>query len=92
MNALSFVKGIIQCLLGGQILYIVHFLFTIIVCLLKTQHFLLSTVESCSMDTLRNCLKSLTDMDMVAYSNGNFQVNNFEKLIELADYLVAFKY
>ncbi len=51
-----------------------------------------SLVESCSMDTLRNCLKSLTDMDMIAYSNGDFQVNNFEKLIELADYLVAYKY
>ncbi|XP_064382450.1 glycerol-3-phosphate acyltransferase 1, mitochondrial-like [Halichondria panicea] len=58
----------------------------------KTQRGVLNYVESCSMDTLRNCLKSLTDMDMVAYSNGNFQVNNFEKLIELADYLVAFKY
>ncbi len=44
------------------------------------------------MDILRNCLKSLVDMDLIALSNSrDLRVNNIDKLIELADYLTAFK-
>ena len=43
------------------------------------------------MDTLRNSLKTFVDMNLVAYSNDNFQVTDSDKLIELAEYLVEFK-
>lgn len=51
------------------------------------------TVESCSMDTLRNSVKSLTDMKLVTYSNGSqtFRVEDMDKLIDLAESLVKFK-
>lgn len=43
------------------------------------------------MDTLRNCLKSLADMNLVAYSNStNFKVTNSDKLIDLAEFLITF--
>ena len=45
------------------------------------------------MDTLRNSVKSLIDMKLVAYSNASqvFHVEDSDKLIDLTETLVYFK-
>lgn len=49
-------------------------------------------VESCSMDSLRNAVKSFVDMDLVCYRNGTvLHVSNAKQLLHIAEDMVEFK-
>ena len=55
-------------------------------------HVLLGTVESCSIDTLRNAVKTFADMEILTHSNGNvLQVTDADKLLEIAESISDFK-
>ena len=51
-----------------------------------------SLVESCSMDLLRNAVKSFVDMDLVAYRNGTIlHVSKAKQLLHVAEDIVEFR-
>ena len=53
---------------------------------------LLCAVESCSMDTLRNAVKTFTDMELLTYNSSSIlRVANADKLLEIAESVADFK-
>ena len=55
-------------------------------------HVPLYTVESCSIDTLRNAVKTFADMEVLTRSSGNvLQVTDADKLLEIAESISDFK-
>ena len=51
-----------------------------------------SPVESCSMDSLRNAVKSFVYMDLVSYENGTvLHVSKTNQMLQLTEDIVEFK-
>ncbi len=52
----------------------------------------LFTVESCSMDTLRNATKAMIDMGCITYRKGSFiHVADSAKLMDVVEGIMKFK-
>ena len=64
-------------------------------CFVHSLHFwcaFSTIVESCSMDTLRNAVKSLVDMSVICYRNTTqISVYDADQLMEIAESIIDFK-